>query len=105
MAYFANGTEGMNYEAQYCDNCSHFFDEDGETYACTVLKLHYDFNYQQGGKTKLGKAIKQVLETLIPTQENGLWADKCTMFHDKAERPDSYLTKLQDGLSPMEAMQ
>lgn len=102
MAYFSNGTEGMMYESEYCDKCTHMHDEKGEPYACSILELHYEFNYDQGGKTKAGKAIKKVLETLIPTKENG-FPGECTMFElDTKIKDDQYVKHLQDGEPPIE---
>jgi hypothetical protein len=101
MAYFPNGTSGMIYEDEYCDNCIHFEDEKG-VYACAVLELHYEFNYEQGGKTKLSKAIKQVLETLIPTKEDGIFPGECKMFVRKNGVVDAYASHLLKGESPIE---
>jgi hypothetical protein len=102
MAYFSNGTEGLMYEEKYCNNCVHFTDAGGEVYACAVLELHYEFNYEQGGKTKLGKAIKQVLETLIPTKKDGLFADECKMFVRTNPASPAYIQHLQAGKPPIE---
>lgn len=99
MAYFSNGTEGMDYESRYCDNCRHMYGENGDPYACSVLELHYEFNYAQCGKGKTAKAIAKVLNTLIPRDDRG-FAKQCTLFTDKNEVTDEeakYLEELRFG--------
>jgi hypothetical protein len=107
MAYFSNGTEGMNYESQYCDKCVHNRrdpDEILEPVGCKVWDLHYEYNYEQGGKTKRGKTLKEVLSALIPDEPDSHWPGKCTMFVSLDElleealamnKEREYLRKLQ----------
>jgi hypothetical protein len=82
MAYFPNGTSGMCYEEQYCANCVHG-DPDGPY--CPIWSLHLLYNYDQCGKGKTAKALKTVLETLIPETKDGLGAEQCSMFLAKAD--------------------
>lgn len=71
MAYFPNGTSGQMYQEQYCDNCIHDKNND-----CPILLLHLLWNYdQQEDETK-----RRTLETFIPSTEDGLSAEQCTMF-------------------------
>ena len=73
MGYFANGTEGDMYEAEYCEKCVHC--EDEQNFMCPVLVLHWVWNYRQcndGDK-------KEVLEMFIPTKD--CFNEKCKMFH------------------------
>ena len=43
MAYFPNGTAGMEYESHYCFHCIHFGPEEGP--GCPIWGLHLDWNY------------------------------------------------------------
>lgn len=90
----------MDYESRYCDNCIHFEDERGP-YACPILNLHYEYNYDQCGKGKTAKVIKKVLDTLIPSDDNG-FPTACPTFHPKEDVPAGYVEHLQDGKDPME---
>lgn len=44
MAYFSNGTEGMAYEAAYCERCVHYGNAEN---GCSVWMLHFIFNSDQ----------------------------------------------------------
>ena len=44
MGYFSNGSEGMDYEEQYCVHCVHMQDE---PIACPILKAHLLWNYDE----------------------------------------------------------
>jgi hypothetical protein len=68
MGYFSNGSEGMSYEAKYCNNCVHQEN-------CTVLLLHHLHNYEDCNNEK------SYLHVLIPRTKDGLYNEKCTMFH------------------------
>lgn len=101
MAYFSNGTEGMDYESRYCDNCVHFVDKQG-SYACPVWNLHMEFNYDQCKNGKTGKAIAKILGTLIPRRDDGFAGD-CSMFVEKKPVTDAqatYLHELREGKAP-----
>lgn len=60
MGYFSNGTEGMKYQEEYCNNCIHLSNEGG----CPILDIHFCYNYEQNDKDK--KDIRYILEMLIP---------------------------------------
>ena len=68
MGYFSNGSEGMDYEARYCEKCVHY---DG----CAVWMMHIDHNYDECNKPD------SFLHVLIPRE--GLGNGKCRMFHEK----------------------
>jgi hypothetical protein len=71
MAYFANGTEGNIYEAQYCNRCAHRKDPSkGE--CCPILMLHLLWN----GDTEKDREL--ALDLFIPRE--GTWNKACTMF-------------------------
>ena len=80
MAYFSNGTEGMDYQSRYCDQCVH--DVDG---SCPVWFLHLMYAYEEcnnDGESQPLSNAKAMLDTLIPmTEEN--FADECKMFIKK----------------------
>jgi hypothetical protein len=82
MAYFPNGTAGMDYADRYCANCVHE-NEDGPY--CPIWELHVLNNYEQCGKGKTAKAWKTVLSTLIPETADGLGAEQCSMFVPRAD--------------------
>lgn len=58
MGYFSNSSEGMSYEAFYCDNCVHFVDG-----ACPIWDLHFLHNGEE--------QYKHILDALIPRDDKG----------------------------------
>lgn len=66
MAYFSNGTEGYTYEDKYCIHCVNYKGEDD---MCAVWDVHQTFNYDQCKDTSRGRVIKEMLEILIPSQD------------------------------------
>lgn len=90
MGYFANGTDGMDYEFEYCEKCVHHLLEDG----CPIWGLHLLFNYDQNKKTPEGEALAVVLDTLIPRSKDDLDNEQCSMFiplTDLREKPQAKL--------------
>ena len=86
MAYFPNGSSGMQYQAQYCDNCWNYRDlKDGRGHGCPIWDFHMVSNYDQNRNTTVGGFYKDSLEHFIPTKKDGIYADKCTMFLSKNE--------------------
>ena len=78
MGYFPNGTAGMAYEAEYCDNCIHRHGPDGES-GCAVWLAHLLHNYDDCNDEG------SILHILIP--RDGIGNKRCTMFiEDKQER-------------------
>jgi hypothetical protein len=79
MGYFSNGTEGMMYESEYCENCRNYIERDNSgVKSCPIMDAHMHANYDQFSKSKYSKSLKEVLETLIPT--DGIYNDTCSMF-------------------------
>lgn len=75
MAYFSNGSEGLDYESQYCDRCIHWtYDQATATDGCPVWDAHMLHNYDQNGDEK----VKSILDLLIPM--DGLYAAQCKLF-------------------------
>lgn len=70
MGYFSNGTEGMAYEAHYCDKCIH---RGSETGGCGVWLAHMLRNYDDCNDEN------SILHLLIPRNKEG-WNEQCTMF-------------------------
>ncbi len=70
MGYFSNGTEGMEYEEQYCSGCQHY----GNSGDCAVLEAHAAYNYAECNKPE------SILHMLIPRSIDGLYNEKCEMF-------------------------
>jgi hypothetical protein len=98
MAYFPNGTSGMLYEEQYCANCVHFRD------GCAVMDVHNFYNYDQFGEDDRSKAIKTILDLLIPETADG--TDKCNMFAARAnpEAEDAEMRRLAQQPAKYEAI-
>lgn len=73
MAYFSNGTEGTDYEAQWCARCTH--GAGGGAGECPVWMLHFLYNGQTG-------TVGEVLEALIPrdVSKAGSPNGQCAMF-------------------------
>lgn len=75
MGYFANGSEGMDYEARYCDRCVHQH-RAGPEGDCVVWLLHLLRNYDDSDKPV------SVLHMLIPRSPAG-GNLQCEMFVEK----------------------
>lgn len=89
MAYFCNGTEGMRYEADFCERCVHYDGEEG----CPVMAIHMLYNYDQIDN----KDLKTILELLIPTDGDG-FAGECKLFYKITDDEASKLDKDQGDL-------
>ncbi len=72
MGYFSNGTEGMAYQARYCDRCIHGPNKQKEL--CPVWWAHLEHN------TAKENEVSTVLDILIPQHENNLENKQCSMF-------------------------
>ena len=68
MAYFPNGTAGMDYEDRYCSRCIHNGDD-----GCPVMLAHFLYNYDECNNPK------SILHLLIPRDEEGR-NQECRMF-------------------------
>lgn len=71
MGYFSNGSEGMSYEAKYCDRCVHQFDHTGKI--CKIWELHMLKNSEECNNKE------SILHDLIPRNVNSV-NGVCTMF-------------------------
>ena len=74
MGYFSNSTEGMMYEAQYCDRCVHAHKE----YGCPCWEAHMLWNYDECNKAD------SILHKMIPLKADG-FCDKCIFFVEAPE--------------------
>lgn len=72
MAYFANGTEGLDYQERYCSRCVHDANE-----ICPVRLLHIIHNYDECNKRD------SFLHVLIPRTADGLGNEQCKLFHER----------------------
>jgi len=76
MGYFANGTEGMEYEDRYCCRCINYRStEEINQRGCPVLDLHSLWNYEACSDP----IKKSALDSLIPRDERG-FNKQCRMF-------------------------
>ena len=71
MGYFANGTEGEIYEAEYCSRCVH---KSTDEKPCAVWMAHFLKNYEECNNDK------SILHMLIPISKDGLHNLQCRMF-------------------------
>ena len=74
MGYFANGSEGMDYQTRYCDKCGHWNEEHG----CPCWNAHEIWNYSECNNRA------SVLHRMIPREgiENGA----CVFYFPNAPR-------------------
>ena len=81
MAYFANGTEGNQYQQQFCAKCQNWRDNgDGRGEGCPVMDAHFLFAYQECNSNS---NAKQILDMLIPMNPKTHNALLCNMFISK----------------------
>ena|ERR1700744_2816120 len=86
MAYFPNGSAGMDYEEQYCSHCVNYRDDKKcGSKGCAIFDLHLLWNYdacngKDAAKDSAQHAKWLALEHLIPTSNGGIGAEQCTMF-------------------------
>jgi hypothetical protein len=73
MGYFSNGTEGMDYEAQWCDRCVHQKPDDG---GCAVWLAHFLHNYKECNNKD------SILHILIPRGAQGE-NEQCRLFLER----------------------
>jgi len=107
MAYFSNGSEGSDYEDRYCSRCVNWRDRistrplsDGME-SCPIWDLHFNYNYDQCGKTKLAKTIANILGDLIPRREDG-FAGECKMFIETSQTEiEAYAKMLRAAEKPV----
>lgn len=71
MGYFSNGSEGLAYEAEWCERCVHS-GPNGKP--CAVWGAHLLHSYGAEGSTR------EVLDLLIPPAASGVGNKKCEMF-------------------------
>lgn len=85
MAYFANGTEGMAYEARWCDKCAHNHPE----HSCPCLGAHVLWNYDECNKPD------SILHKMIPRDKDGN-NGKCIFFAqgETQEKPDPLVSTM-----------
>lgn len=97
MGYFSNGSEGMDYEARWCDRCVHQKGPDGKS-ACAVWMAHYLRNYKEANNEE------SILHMLIPRSKNGLDNERCKMFLEQlgSTQPVAATDAKGDGGAPVE---
>ncbi len=89
MAYFSNGSEGMDYMETYCFRCRNWRDEQGiGTEGCYVMDLHSLWNYEacrgkESPKDSAKYAKFEALDHFIRRSKNGLSNEQCRMFLPK----------------------
>jgi len=70
MGYFSNGTEGVDYQNNYCSRCVHDVNSD-----CPIWLAHLIHNYDECNKDD------SILHMLIPRSEDGLENEQCKLFY------------------------
>ena len=81
MAYFANGTEGEVYEAEYCNKCVHNLPD----YGCPCLTAHSIWNYDECNNkdSVLHKMIPMAKKDIVVSGEtikDFPYNEKCIFF-------------------------
>lgn len=71
MGYFANSTEHLLYEEEYCVHCVYHKPDEG---GCAIMQMHFDLNYEHCNDPK------SPLHMLIP--RDGVDNLECKMFYD-----------------------
>lgn len=83
MAYFPNGTTGMDYMEHFCCRCVNFRDKnDGRGPGCPIMDLHTMWNYEAIGKDA-DKIKADALNHFIPVgnpETDGDSNGECEMF-------------------------
>ena len=74
MGSFSNGSEGDQYEEQYCHKCVHWISSD---IGCPVWMAHELWNYDECNKPD------SILHKMIPLTKDGLFNEQCTFFRPK----------------------
>ena len=82
-AYFSNGSEGMDFQARWCDRCLHDkeYRDTGEGPGCAVWAVHILYNYED--------KVSGVLDELIPRTKDRLSNEECRMFIPEKPPPVS----------------
>ena len=86
MGYFANGTEWMMYEEEYCVRCVH---ELGPEYGCPCSDAHSHWNYDECNNDD------SILHKMIPINKEG-FNDQCIFF--KENIPENRYVKEIEGM-------
>ena len=88
MAYFSNGTDGMQYEAKYCDKCVHM----SAGHGCPCWDAHMFWNYEECNKKD------SILHKMIPQADSG-FAAECIFFREGSVKIEKHehRFKLKDG--------
>ena len=76
MGHFSSGSEGLDYEEQWCRRCVHYGPENGP--GCPVMLAHLLHNGNE------------VLDLLIPQSADGLGNDQCAMFIEDQARMEAW---------------
>jgi len=72
VAYFPNGTAGMDYEERFCQNCAHYHEE----FSCPCLDAHTMWNYEECNNKN------SILHKMIPMDKKG-YNKQCIFYHEK----------------------
>jgi hypothetical protein len=97
MGYFANGTEGMDYELSVCVKCVHNENEDK---GCPVWLTHLLYAYEECNNVGKTNAAN-MLDILIPRGDGG--NGRCTMFVPLSRLKSKRDVKLEERLDEVKA--
>jgi hypothetical protein len=76
MGYFANGSEGSDYQSRYCDKCVHDIHDN-----CPIWTAHLVAGYAEMSKPE------SLLHQLIPLTKDGDFNEECRLFHQRQFTP------------------
>ena len=82
MAYFSNGTEGMDYQSKYCDRCVNYRNlDDDQGPGCPIWDLHMLHNYDDEWEDARNWFIP-----MDPPEK--IHAGECKMFEEIPQIPE-----------------
>ncbi len=84
MAYFSNGTEGLDYQEQFCFRCEHYPDD--ETKDCPIWSAHFFHNSDRHTNEAVGSILDMLIPMVDHTFTDGLTlqvAGQCSFFTRK----------------------
>ena len=98
MAYFSNGSEGLDYQERYCFRCLNYIDTgNGCGTGCPIWNAHLVYAYEVCNE-KNGRGILAILIPEVKSEYGDYEvAGECSMFR---EEPPAPLIDLMEGNEP-----
>lgn len=85
MAYFSNGSEGMDYQERFCMKCRNWrYRENLGGMGCPVWDAHLCFAYEECNSKSNAKGMLDMLIPMVDTTLGYKTAGECAMFLAKS---------------------